>query len=353
MPFKRAVSGLHGMFLVAVFGCTDEARHADPPSELLAFDALFQIEMSLELADVPEDPVAAPADLVILTRGYAVVDALQADIKIFDSAGAFVRVTGRPGDGPGEFKMPLRAVRGPSDDLIVMDAGRGAISKWDSAGRLTWEWRVPSVMYDLAYLPDEEIVVLGGRLLDVNTHRPTSNLAIHEFSLDGTLRHSYRPWPLASRQWEWSFSDPKLGVLGSTVVSGIGFEHYLHVHWRDGRVDDSLRLSTLIPVPEDMPGRPMVRLEITEWMADKAVLGRIIGVDNYTFIAQYARVGRLGAIAFQYAVADIRTGGMSVTDWTDVNILQARKPYAYGIHIGDDGTVQLRRYVMVALGTGG
>jgi hypothetical protein len=47
----------------------------------------------------------------------------SADIRVFGRDGALVRVIGREGDGPGEYRNPNLAGRGPGDSLVVYDAG--------------------------------------------------------------------------------------------------------------------------------------------------------------------------------------------------------------------------------------
>ncbi len=58
--------------------------------------------------------------------GIAVLDALQAAVKIYDSEGRHLRDLGQRGDGPGEFRDPV-ALIARGDSLVVLDrVGRRA-----------------------------------------------------------------------------------------------------------------------------------------------------------------------------------------------------------------------------------
>jgi hypothetical protein len=63
-----------------------------------------------------------------------VVDQSPTVIKVFDSTGVFVRTIGRVGAGPGEYRSPLLALRGPH--LIVHDPGPRRITVFDTSGTL-------------------------------------------------------------------------------------------------------------------------------------------------------------------------------------------------------------------------
>ena len=82
-----------------------------------------------------------PQDLAMNERGEVFVkDQKPAVIKVFDPAGNFVRLIGREGDGPGEFRVAFLAVRG--DTLITQDPQNSRISTFDApTGRMLTTWR--------------------------------------------------------------------------------------------------------------------------------------------------------------------------------------------------------------------
>ena len=64
-----------------------------------------------------------------------VADASTNDIRVFDSAGVFVRAIGRDGNGPGEFRS-LRSIGFVGDTLWAIDAGLRRTSLFSREGRL-------------------------------------------------------------------------------------------------------------------------------------------------------------------------------------------------------------------------
>ncbi|MBB4639230.1 6-bladed beta-propeller [Longimicrobium terrae] len=56
-----------------------------------------------------------------------VLDRVNARVAVFDSAGRFVRTLGRRGGGPGEFSLPQQMAVTRAGEVIVSDAGHGAL----------------------------------------------------------------------------------------------------------------------------------------------------------------------------------------------------------------------------------
>jgi len=98
---------------------------------------VLQHPPALRLADAPDvrigavegaaeyqwtHPVAAAR---LSDGGFAVLEQLPAEIRVFDASGVFVRRIGREGDGPGEFRSPLELTALDGDTLLVW-SGTGA-----------------------------------------------------------------------------------------------------------------------------------------------------------------------------------------------------------------------------------
>ncbi len=97
---------------------------------------------AVSIADTPDyiirvadgSDASAPSAItsaVLLTDGLAVLDRLEARIRIYDGSGSPVRSFGRSGEGPGEFRMPAwigtcgtgsrLAIRDPANGLMMFD----------------------------------------------------------------------------------------------------------------------------------------------------------------------------------------------------------------------------------------
>jgi len=63
-----------------------------------------------------------------------VLDGHAQEVRVFDSAGAFVRTFGREGGGPGELRRPMTMLFDPAGHLRVLDPQNNRISVFDTAG---------------------------------------------------------------------------------------------------------------------------------------------------------------------------------------------------------------------------
>lgn len=70
----------------------------------------------------PEEQFGSIVDVLPLSNGgVAVLDGQTAEIRLFDSSGAYLRTLGSMGDGPGELRAPLALGRVGEDSLAVFD----------------------------------------------------------------------------------------------------------------------------------------------------------------------------------------------------------------------------------------
>lgn len=83
--------------------------------------------VSIGVADGPEDyMIGQLAGMLRLEDGSILIgDAFAQNLRVFDSAGTFVRSVGRPGEGPGEFGRISNVLRTAGDSIVVLD-GEGS-----------------------------------------------------------------------------------------------------------------------------------------------------------------------------------------------------------------------------------
>lgn len=115
--------------------------HEFPPGVL-------QSPPSLRLADAPgvRIGVVAGAPEYQWTRpvaaarlsdgGFAVLEQVTAEVRVFDSSGQFLHRIGREGDGPGEFRSPVGLAVLAGDTLLVWDRGARRLSWFSLDGTL-------------------------------------------------------------------------------------------------------------------------------------------------------------------------------------------------------------------------
>ena len=139
---------------------------------------VFQLPPALRLADAPDvrigvvggaaeyqwtRPVAAAR---LSDGGFAVLEQVPAEIRVFDATGAFLRRIGREGGGPGEFRSPVGVAALAGDTLLVWDRGARRLSWFSIDGTLQGERLLQEpggirTIRHVALTPGGGVVVIG------------------------------------------------------------------------------------------------------------------------------------------------------------------------------------------------
>lgn len=102
-------------------------------------------------------------DVIGLPDGGLLVHDGEAEIiRMYDSTGAFVRVLGGKGGGPGEYGQVNGIARHPSGDLYVWDAEGGRVNRYRGDGTYVGTWRSPFTGW---FTQNQLFVDREGRLL--------------------------------------------------------------------------------------------------------------------------------------------------------------------------------------------
>jgi hypothetical protein len=193
-----------------------------------------------------------------------VADTYTTDVRVFDSAGAYVRTLGRKGQGPGEFTWPEGLTWQNDSTLWVLDAGANyRYSAYDTSGVHIRDRRRFALLGSLApWLARFD----GEKLIEPWIRSGEDLLAAVDPDASFDAPEDTFPYPLAGVPLdEWN---PTVYVRSGTTVRGMKVPFTEGIEWsldgrggvwigdtRSGRlVRRSLAGDTLLIVTHDVPG---------------------------------------------------------------------------------------------------
>lgn len=94
-----------------------------------------------------------------------VVDSYEKEVQCLDRTGELVGVFGGEGDGPGEFRFPYAALRGPEHTVAVIDPLASRLSIFRPTGELVTEVAVPRVFEPMSPIGETMIGTYTPNLL--------------------------------------------------------------------------------------------------------------------------------------------------------------------------------------------
>jgi 6-bladed beta-propeller len=97
----------------------------------------FTIEQ--RYGDKPGTELANPQTIAVDGAGRLyVADSRPVAVKVFNPDGTLLRVIGRQGGGPGEYRNPWIAARGAT--LVIHDPAQSRTTAFDTSGKLLRDW---------------------------------------------------------------------------------------------------------------------------------------------------------------------------------------------------------------------
>ena len=135
---------LTALFAVATAAACHRGPAAAASAASWTVDSVPQLAIGVAEGDTLLEFDRANSALQLADGRVAVANTATAQIRFFDSAGAFVSAAGRRGQGPGEYSGALTLYRAEADSLIVYDGGNQRFSVVDSAGRFARVLKIES-----------------------------------------------------------------------------------------------------------------------------------------------------------------------------------------------------------------
>lgn len=160
--------------LPSFWGCATEG--ALPAPHAGALDALHFVESRDHRYEIREvvgrigmldDRIAfgSIADFIVIDTTYYVADGLTPRIVQLDRALNPVRISGRRGQGPGEYEFPSQ-LTSADRGIIVLDVGNARVSHLGAEGEYRSSLRVPGNASAIAHHPTLGNLIVSGAFAD-------------------------------------------------------------------------------------------------------------------------------------------------------------------------------------------
>ena len=209
------------------------------------------VEKSIGQAEGPEEySFTAVADIAVGPRGEIYVwDGALVSLRLYDSAGAYIRTVSRKGQGPGEHLRSNGIALTRDGRLLLWDPGNARINVFTSAGDLAASWRVdPSPVRPRWLYTD----TAGNAYMRRSWRNPpdtASRVGLVRIGPDGIVRDTLippaigDPTPMLTAQSGGRISNYAIPYMPGALwafsplgyfVAGPGEPYVVHVHRRDG-----------------------------------------------------------------------------------------------------------------------
>lgn len=295
MPFPRSVRAPHMLLCAAALiglsavACRDRPDVPDvrQTAAMQPFGSLFELVDSIRLRQQPRLPIGRISGLARAADGRIVIaDPMDARVQIFGADGAFLRALGGPGDGPGEFRIPVAPRIDAGGRLHVTDVGRRQIAVFSLDGALLRTIRLP----DLVRIDGVALGAAGsyhivgrarGAREDVLLHVDSAGAVVRSALAHQTARPAGQP---DDATWQTVRRASVARAGGQVLVASTLLDSLWSV-----RMGDYSVAAEPIPVPgytpPSLPDRPLrTPTERRTWTASLQLAAYVIATDSMAFV---------------------------------------------------------------------
>lgn len=295
-----------------------------------------------------DDPLGQASSVVVWNGRIAIADAMDVNVKVFSRGGVLIRVFGRAGDGPGEFRDPFALSPLPNGDLAVLDGRTMLVTVFDSVGTYQGRWRARGYFPGgISYVPDVGRVLVLARHLQNPGRDESTVLEAGLYTPDGRLVRSGLPFLPSSNRWERSYQTTMATVVHDTLIA-VQFGSTDIRLW--DMEQDSVLDTPLAPMlwqPPRWPGN-QVRMsdgQIKAWDAQQTwITGLWVVQDSLTMLRLQRKVHN--EVRYAYLFARRSGKGLCVTSMSSERVDIVRADTAWGVRIRDDGVAVLDTYLL-------
>lgn len=180
----------------------------------------YRVTLTIQPEDGAPGELLEPGSMAVDGWGRIyVADRKPAVIKLFDSTGAFVRLIGREGGGPGEFKIGFIAVRG--SHLVVQDPMQSRTSLFDTSGKFIKSWASACCHWMDITIDSADRIYIPSPVIPDSNGKPRGAAHIR-YRLDGTLIDTLFVAQRSEGEKLWTFTAGNRNNR-STMMSSVPF----------------------------------------------------------------------------------------------------------------------------------
>ncbi|HEU4455246.1 MAG TPA: 6-bladed beta-propeller [Longimicrobium sp.] len=290
----RSASAI-ALCIVSANACGKDRADAAPagPSRIapVAFADAFTLVDSVELQQSDSALIVRVSGIDVDSSGSILLgDVSEGNVKLFGADGRLLRIIGRKGEGPGEFKAPRYPRFGPGGLIYVADGQEGHVQVFDRAGALRRFVRLAEVgmLMGMAVRDD------GSFLVATDGTEKSPNVLIHFDTAGARLKEflpirGVRPTGQADNPLWANVRNYFLDVRGDTAfVTSTVSDTVWSVHLPTGR-ESRARLSFPGYVRPSPPSSPPPDIpSLVKW-GNSFHLGSTLSVDGGRIYLPYVQ----------------------------------------------------------------
>lgn len=345
----RLHHGMSAALLIVAAACTTaEGKSVEALEKVpvVGFDSLFRRVDSVMLVTPSEESIGLASGIAALPNTFVLSDFTRGNLKVFSKQGKLLRILGKPGDGPGEFRMPIGLIQNDQGNLVVFDLKRGVLSTRDTSGTLMEERVMPGTWDGLASLPGTDHVLLVGARVRKGHEAGVGgeHMALHDIDKSGAIAESYHSFKWPSDPLQSTFTHYFAAAVGDQLVTGAFASNRVYFVNRSTGAETSALIGGpwyRTPSWSKQPAAPSAGQRVELWARQQVLMLHLFAVDGGRFLAQFRSYSKDGDELYQYVLADTEGHSLVSTQPTRLRILLVKGEMAYGTVSNADGDVAL------------
>lgn len=284
------------------------ALPAGTDTTVRAAENLFVGDPAIQIEQPSEHPIGRVGGALILRDRLLLSDMLTGEVRAYSLQGELIRVIGVPGDGPGEFRVPMHLFAMQSGGFGVYDLQHDAISVFDSAGSFVRRMNLKVTRVGMApvSLPGLGILVpaRGDREFEAAPASPVPR--VHLISDSGAVLRSVGALPAPRNGEEELMAQMLLARVGGHLVYMQSTDPSVYITAIDGSTTRTASAATQFYRPPTWPvggfsGRDAMT-KFQKWHGEQMAATGLISLDEHRFAVAFTLPGSKGTPPTQHLV---------------------------------------------------